>query len=147
MAVCLRSRLMATKKKSVPKDPEALREKLMADADTKAIAKNLGVDLKAYVDQVVHYVTNPEEEPTFVVASDEDMRSIGWDPPDADAIGRYLIETAQVQKAAGATEFTEAKKNLVSMDNLPPVKAPEKTDEKLQEELKKQLRGKRGGKS
>jgi hypothetical protein len=136
---------MATTKK-VPKDPEALREQLMNDPDTRAIAKNLGVELEAYVAQVVHYVTNPEEEPSFYVASDEDMRSIGWEPPDPDAIGKYLIETVAVQKAAGATEFTDPKKKLVSMDDLPPVKAPEKTDEKLQAELQKQLRGKRGGK-
>lgn len=137
---------MATKKKKVPQDPEALREKLMNDPDTKAIAKNLGVELKAYVDQVVHYVTNPDEEPTFYVASDEDMRSIGWEPPDPDAIGKYLIESVAVAKAADATEFTDPKKKLVSMENLAPVKTPEKTDEKLQEELKKQLRSKRGGK-
>lgn len=138
---------MATKKKKAPKDPEALRKQLMDDPDTRGIAKNLGVELKAYVDQVVHYVMNPKEEPSFYIVEDEDLRAMGLEPPDEDAIGRHIIDALAVSNAAGATEFTDPKKKLVSMDNLPQVQATGKADAKLQEELKKQLRGKRGGKS
>jgi hypothetical protein len=119
----------------------------MDDPDTRGIAKNLGVDLKDYVNQVVHYVMNPKEEPTFYIVEDDDLRSMGLEPPDPEAIGRHIIDALAVSNAADSTEYTDTRKKLVSMDNLPQVQASGKTDAKLQEELKKQLRGKRGGKS
>lgn len=136
---------MATKKKA-PKDPEALRKQLMADPETQGIAKNLGVELKDYVDQVVHYVQHPNEDPPIYMVEDEDLRSVGWEPPDPDAIGRHLLEVVAVSKAADSTEYTDPKKRLVTLDQAPAAQATGKTDPKLQDELKKQLRGKRGGK-
>jgi|APLak6261678615_1056124.scaffolds.fasta_scaffold08176_2 hypothetical protein len=139
---------MATQKKRAPKkDPEVLRKELMADPNTKGIAKNLGVDLKEYVDQVIHFVMNPKDEPSLYIVEDEDLKAMGLEPLDEKAVGQYIVEAAKVSAAADSTEYTDPKKKLVSMDNLPPVQATEKTDKKLQDELKKQLSGKRGGKS
>lgn len=137
---------MATKKKA-PKDPEALRKQLMADPETQGIAKNLGVELKDYVEQVIHFVQHPKDDPQVYVVEDDDLRSVGWEPPDPDAIGKHLLEVVAVSKAADSTEYTDPKKRLVTLDQAPAAQATGKTDEKLQDELKKQLRTKRGGKS
>jgi hypothetical protein len=143
---------MATKKKPAAKpkpkkSPEALRKQLMEDPNTKGIAKNLGVSLEDYVNQVLHFVAHPNEEPSLYVVEDADLRGMGLEPPDEAAIGKFVMEAASVASAADATEYTDPKKKLVSIDNLPPVQAIGKTDKKLDEELKKQLRGKRGGKN
>ncbi len=135
---------MATKKKA-PKDPEALRAQLMEDPETKAIAKHLGVELKDYVAQVLHFVQNPSADPQVYVAEDEDLRSIGWEPADGEAIGKHLVEAVAVAKAADATEYTDPRKRLVTLDQAP-AQVIGKPDKKLQDELTKQLRTKRGGK-
>lgn len=128
------------------KDPEALRAKLLADPNTRGIAEKLGVELAEYVNQVVYFASNPTVEPQLYMVEDEDLRSLGMEPPDADAIGKYVMDSATIAQAAEVTDYSEKKEELVSMTNLEPV-ATGDADAKLKEELEKQLRGKRGGKS
>ena len=140
---------MAAKKKKAPPSAEAIRTKALADPNTAKIADQLGVPLEDYVQQVVHFVLNPDAEPQLYVASDADLRKAGFEPPDGNAVGRYLVEAATVADAAGATAYAGGpKKKLVTMSDASalPTVGKEHTDAKLKAELDRQLRGKRGGK-
>ncbi len=138
--------MAATKKPK--KTPEAVRQAVLADPNTKAIAEKLGATVEQYVEQVVHFAMNPGAEPSLYVVEDEDLRALGMQPPDADAMGQYLVEAVSVQKAAGATGFEGAKAKKVSLaseKDLPAVDAKD-ADPKLKAELDQAMRGKRGGK-
>lgn len=135
------------KLKAPAKDPATLRATLLADPTTKGIAKNLGVPLEDYVEQVLHFAANPQEEPSLYVVEDEDLRQLGYEPPDEEAMGQYLVEAVAVTDAADKTEYTAPKKKLVTLDSAPKAQPTGKTDTRLKSDLEKQLRGKRGGKS
>ena len=132
----------AAKKSS--KSPEALRKQLMADPNTQGIAKNLGVELKKYVDQVVHYVMNPGDEPNLYMVEDEDLRGMGLEPPSEEAIGRHIIDVLTVSSSTDRTDYVAPKKKLVNTDLPPTAQSHGKTDVKLKDEVRKQMRIKRG---
>lgn len=133
---------------SAPKDPQALRQRILDDPNTAKIAEKIGVPLEQYVADVMHFVQNPGADPSVYVVEDEDLRSKGYEPPDADAIGRYLIEAAAVASAADSTEWTDpAGKKLVDMSGpQAATQAPETTDPALKDELSKALRAGRSKK-
>lgn len=133
----------STKKPAASQDPEVLRKKLLSDPNTAQIAKNLGVPLEAYVNQVLHFVLHPNEEPNLYVVEDEALRKMGYEPPDADAMGQYIVEAATVAQAAGPrTEFVEEKKKpLVAMPDARAGEAPRKDDPQLKAELDKRRTG------
>lgn len=139
---------MAAKKKP-KKTPEAVRQAVLADPNTKELAKKVGATVEAYVEQVVHFVMNPGAEPSLYVVEDEDLVKAGMPPPDADAMGQYLVEAVKVQQAAGATGFEgskgKKKVTLASGADLPQVDG-RAADPKLKAELDKAMRAKRGAK-
>jgi hypothetical protein len=103
-----------------PKDPEVIRKKVLSDPNTEQIAKRLGVPLEDYVNQVVHFVLNPNEDPNVYLVEDEDLRQMGYEPPDPEEMGRFVMnaatEAAAVADATGAkTEFVDAKKEPVKL--------------------------------
>jgi hypothetical protein len=63
-----------------------VRAELLADPETKEIAKTLGVDLEAYVDLVLDYAMHPEKEPVLEVADEEELLATGADIPLEDEI-------------------------------------------------------------
>jgi hypothetical protein len=134
--------------RATPKDPQAVRALVLSDPNTAKIAEKLGVPLEDYVREVVHFVLNPKADASLYVVEDDDLRTAGFEPPDADAIGRFITEAAAVSSAADATEWTDPRgKKPVDLDGprgAPEV--PDKTDPKLKKDLDRALRAKRGGK-
>ncbi|WP_257459622.1 hypothetical protein [Archangium lipolyticum] len=113
--------------------PEAIRSRLLADPNTPKLAEQLGVPLEKYVQQVVHFVQNPQEEPQLLVVEDEDLRAMGHEPPEIESLDHLLDEAVAVADLMERTDFTPAKKPLVSLTGLPetPVatpSAPARTD-------------------
>jgi hypothetical protein len=98
-----------------PIDTVALRKKLMTDATTKGIAKNLGVDLKEYVDQVIYFVENPKAEPELYVMKDEDLRAAGFEVAGPDEI-LEVIQNAAATTRRETSEFSDLRKKLVDLD-------------------------------
>lgn len=129
----------ATKKG--PKNPEAMRKQLMEDPDTQGIAQSLGVELEAYVDQVIHYVMNPGEDPELYTVPDDDLRAMGLEPPSQEDIGRHIIEG--LSASPDRTDYRAPKKKLINTDLPPSAQSHGKTDRKLEEEVRKQIRVKR----
>lgn len=136
---------MAATRKALPKDPETLRKLVLDDPNTAKIAEKLGVALEEYANQVVQFAMNPDAEPSLYMAEDADLKSIGWEPPDPAAMGRYLIEAVTVAEASDKTEFSDPKKKLVEMPDAAGA-ATGTSDPNLKAELEKQLKSDRGRK-
>ncbi len=109
---------MAAQKPSGPRaaqDPEALRKRVLEDPYSEQIAQHLGVPLQEYVEQVVHYVLRPREEPSLYIVEDRELRAMGCEPPDPEAMGRFVIEAAtlaEVEERRGGPVEAEMEKKL-----------------------------------
>jgi hypothetical protein len=137
----------STKKPAASQDPEVLRKKILSDPNTAQIAKNLGVPLEDYVNQVLHFVLNPHEEPNLYVVEDAALRGMGYEPPDADAMGQYIIDAATVAQAAAPQSgfVDEKKKKLVELPDARAGAAPQAEDPQLKAELDKRRTGRGQG--
>lgn len=83
-----------------PQDARTLRKQVLADENTAEIARNLGFSTEEYVEQVVHFLLSPPQEPLLYVIEDDDLRSLRLDPPDREEMGYFVIEAARIAEAA-----------------------------------------------
>jgi hypothetical protein len=83
-----------------PQDAKSLRKKVLADENTAEIARNLGISTEEYVDQVMHFLLSPPQEPWLYVIEDEDLLTLGLEPPDREEMGRFVMEAARRAEAA-----------------------------------------------
>jgi hypothetical protein len=60
-------------KKPIPE----LRADLLADARTAKNAQILGMTTEAYVERVLHYAQNPDEQPVFNILPDDQVKAQG----------------------------------------------------------------------
>lgn len=98
------------------KDPEAVRQKVLADPNTAVIAESLGIELEDYADQVVHYVMNPAQPAAMVTMSDADIASVGLTPVDGKALLKHLAESAAV--LGDRSQFISAQRPKVALDQV-----------------------------
>ncbi|KFE69570.1 hypothetical protein [Hyalangium minutum] len=89
-----------------PKSPpqrnwENVRAKLLDDPDTQRIARSLDMKLEDYVDLVIHYAQNPDEEPQLLVAEDEDLRAAGYNPPAPEQVAEFFLAGARGELGLG----------------------------------------------
>ncbi|MBI3184209.1 MAG: hypothetical protein HYZ28_18915 [Myxococcales bacterium] len=126
------------------KDPKALRAKIERDPNTAKIAKELQIPVEEYVEMVLHYALNPNEEPELVMVKDEDLRAHGYKPPRMEDIVDYLKESAEISGVHERTDFKAAAKKKPPMPPAPELEQPEEA-KKDRPELKKELRARRGG--
>ena len=93
------------------KQPTSLevRNKLLDDPTTQEIASNLGLTLETYVEQVVHYYTNPSEQPILQVVSDEDLAEAGVDVPSEEEIVAWLerVASGEIEPEDAVNELTK----------------------------------------
>jgi hypothetical protein len=129
-----------------PKDPEAIRQAVLADPNTALIAKALGVPLDEYVEGVVVFAMNPEAKPEYVGVTDEVMKErFGLTPMKEQEIISLFDRNVEIATIATKTDFTASEKKKVDLSaNRAAPAAPE--DPKLKEELKKQLLGQKSNK-
>jgi hypothetical protein len=131
-----------TKPPAASPEAEALRKKILGDPNTAKIAENLGVPLEDYVNQVLHFALHPNEEPQLYVVEDAALRQMGYEPPDAEAMGQYIVEAATLAEAsAPQTGFDEAKKPPVQLQSAQGSAAPQKDDAQLKADLDKRIAG------
>ena len=128
------------------RSPAQLRKALLDDPNTKGIARNLGVSVEHYVSQVVHFATHPAEEPSLYVVEDADLEAAGHPPPDADAMGRYLLQALQVQAATEVSDYRDGATPAVALPQAPAAQAAGRADPGLKAEVERELRSRRGRK-
>jgi hypothetical protein len=82
-------------KRGLKRPIEVVRAELLKDADTKRIAKAVGMELEAYVELVLQYAQDKDKEPILEVVSDEELRANGFNPPSAEDVAALLIAGAK----------------------------------------------------
>lgn len=87
---------------------EKIRAELLEDADTKRIARAMGVEVEAYVEMVLDYLQNPEKEPVLKVASDEELRAAGYEPPTTEEIGNFFLAGARGELGLGGPDRSKS---------------------------------------
>ncbi|WP_225412815.1 hypothetical protein [Stigmatella hybrida] len=68
----------------------ALRAQLRTSPFTPELARELGVSLDEHIDQVVHFVLHPREEPQLAVVETEGLLDEGHRPPREEDMARHL---------------------------------------------------------
>ncbi|PTL79618.1 hypothetical protein [Vitiosangium sp. GDMCC 1.1324] len=97
-----------SEQKRLKKPVEKLRAELLEDSDTKRIAKAVGMELEAYVELVLDYVQNPDKQPVLQVASDEELRAAGYEPPSAEDVGNFFLAGARGELGIGGPDFSKS---------------------------------------
>lgn len=85
----------AAPKRGLKRPIEVVRAELLKDADTKRIAKAVGMELEAYVELVLQYAQDKDKEPVLNVASDEELRANGFNPPSDEQVAQVLMAAAR----------------------------------------------------
>lgn len=83
------------KKRGLTRPVEVVRAELLKDADTKRIAKAVGMELEAYVELVLQYAQDKDKEPVLDVVSDEELRAAGFNPPTPEEAAQMLISAVK----------------------------------------------------
>lgn len=127
--------------KAPPIDP-ALRAQILADPNVAKLAKELGVPLEEYVNQIGFFINNPGVQPALAMASDEDLKNkLGVEAPTFQQIEANLKASNDAFMAGQAPSgFVAHKKNTVEMPSQGGKAVEvdtEKTDPKLLDAVKK----------
>ncbi|MDC0708301.1 hypothetical protein POL68_07440 [Stigmatella sp. ncwal1] len=138
---------MSQQKPRLTRPVENVRAELLADPDTQRIAKAVGMELAAYVELVLDYAQNPDKQPMLQVASDEDLREAGYNPPSAEDVANFFISASkgelglgppQVYKTGFETPSGDAgKPSLRGDENQDPVNVDGETSQKLSQHVPK----------
>lgn len=63
--------------RKLKKPVEELRKDLLADPHTQSIAKTVGLSTEAYVEKVLYFATHPDEQPTFNILPEDQVKAQG----------------------------------------------------------------------
>lgn len=69
---------------------DVARQRLMESAETREIAKNLGMELAEYVEMVIDFAKNPQKEPVLQLLDDATLESLGEEVPTEGDVVRWL---------------------------------------------------------
>jgi hypothetical protein len=127
---------------------KAMREKLLDDEDTKQIASALGLEVSAYVDEVMKYAAEPGKEPVLQVLDDEEIEASGGKVPSLRDMKEWLEKVESGEIHLGPMEFssdfedddeTVSRKRASEMSgarlDVPPQRAPSAAGGALRAEL------------
>jgi hypothetical protein len=102
-------------KRGLKRPVEEVRADLLKDADTKRIAKAVGMELEAYVEVVLQYAQDKDKEPELDIADDEDLKAAGLSTPTAEEVSAFLIKAAKgelgVNEEREKSQFESGKSN------------------------------------
>jgi hypothetical protein len=87
---------------------EQVRAELLADPDTKRIARAVGMELAEYVELVLDYAQNPDKQPVLQIADDAELRANGYEPPSNEEIANFFIAGAKGELDLGGPDFNKS---------------------------------------
>lgn len=100
-------------KRGLKRPIEVVRAELLKDADTKRIAKAVGMELEAYVELVLQYAQDKDKEPVLQIVEDEELKANGFSAPSTEEVAKFLIQGAKgelgVNPEFDKSEFQSAK--------------------------------------
>ncbi|HYO70377.1 MAG TPA: hypothetical protein VEU33_30290 [Archangium sp.] len=99
---------MSQQKPRLKKPVEKVRAELLADPDTKRIARSVGMELEAYVELVLDYAQNPDKQPVLHVAEDAELRAAGYEPPTPEEVGQFFVAGARGELGLEGPRFDKS---------------------------------------
>ncbi|WP_375769053.1 hypothetical protein NR798_46540 [Archangium gephyra] len=99
---------MSQQKPRLKKPVEKVRAELLADPDTKRIAKSVGMELEAYVELVLDYAQNPDKQPVLQVADDAELRAAGYEAPTPEEVGQFFVAAAKGELGLEGPDFNKS---------------------------------------
>lgn len=100
-------------KRGLKRPIEVVRAELLNDADTKRIAKAVGMELAEYVELVLKYAQDKDKEPVLAIVSDEELQANGFKTPSNDDVAKLLVTAAKgelgVNQEFEKSEFSDEK--------------------------------------
>ncbi|SEU22828.1 hypothetical protein [Stigmatella erecta] len=100
-------------KRGLKRPIEVVRAELLKDADTKRIAKSVGMELEAYVELVLEYAQDKDKDPMIAVVSDEELHAKGFQTPTNEDVAKLLTKAAKgelgVNEEFEKSEFSSAR--------------------------------------
>ncbi|WP_224240625.1 hypothetical protein [Hyalangium gracile] len=128
-------------KRGLKRPIEVVRAELLKDADTKRIAKAVGMELEAYVELVLQYAQDKDKEPVLEVVEDEELRANGFNPPSAEDVAKFIIQGAKgelgVNQEFEKSEFETSKGPKGPALTATPTGEIPKVDPSLADQVKK----------
>lgn len=101
---------MAEQKSRLKRPVEKVRAELLADPDTKRIAKAVNMKLEEYVELVLDYAQHPDKEPVLQVASDEELKKAdpNYHPPSAQEVAQFFLDGANGKLGLEGPNFNKS---------------------------------------
>lgn len=89
--------------------------KILAQAETRAIADSLGLEAEEYAQRVLHYLRNPDKSPDIQLMSDEEAREAGM--PSVQDCVEFLDNAVdeELRKEQAQFDDDEGEKSSVSL--------------------------------
>ncbi|AKF84420.1 hypothetical protein MFUL124B02_42765 [Myxococcus fulvus 124B02] len=99
----------AKPKRGLKRPIEVVRAELLNDADTKKIAKAVGMKLEDYVELVLKYAQDKDLEPELNIVPDEELKKNGITPVTSDEAADLLIRGMKGELPGSAPDFDNSK--------------------------------------
>lgn len=97
-------------KRSLGAPLEVVRQQLMEDEDTIAIAKSFELPLEKYVEMVLEYALDPEKEPEITLLDDEVQQTHGEKLPTQHEVMSWLDQVASGEIELGPPQLSNRDK-------------------------------------
>ena len=101
---------MAEQKSRLKRPVAVVRAELLADPDTKRIAKSVQMKLEDYVELVLSYAQDKDKEPVLQVASDEELKRADpdYNPPTVQEVAQFFLDGASGKLDLGGPDFNKS---------------------------------------
>ena len=93
-------------KRSLGAPLEVVRQQLMEDEDTIAIAKSFELPLEKYVEMVLEYALDPEKEPEIILLDEEVQQTHGENLPSPHEVMNWLEQVASGEIELGPPQMS-----------------------------------------
>ena len=93
-------------KRSLGAPLEVVRQQLMEDEDTIAIAKSFELPIEKYVEMVLQYAQDPDKEPELILLDDEVQQTHGEKLPSQHEVLDWLEKVASGEIELGPPQMS-----------------------------------------
>lgn len=101
-----------------------MKEKLLADPNTRKIAETVQMKYEDYVEQVMKYLANPNLEPTLNIIDDAGLKEHGIPVPDMKKAAEFIQEYVDAQEISTKSKFADPNSQREKVSGKIPLEPP-----------------------
>lgn len=117
-----------------------MKEKLLADPNTKKIAETVQLPFEEYIEQVMKYLANPNLEPQLQIMDDAALKSVGIEPPDIEKVAGVINEYVEAREISTKSKFADPNSQREKVSGKIPLEPPATAKkEEIRDDLKADL--------